>query len=97
MWKWRNKPPMERPFYGLGDRVRVWKVLRRPLGRIQEIFEKSGLFEYEVRYEYHDGRYFTEVFESVDLTLYERYDQLKCTCASNSNIHKDYCFKYNKR
>jgi hypothetical protein len=83
--------------YEVGDRVRIWTIFKQPVGSIQKITEEGSLKKYEVYYVYHDGRYFTDVFDFVDLTLVDRlYNWDRCTCGSNSEKHSDYCYKKTK-
>ena len=81
----------EKPFYHIGDTVRIWRVYKNPIGRVQYISEKDGQFIYRVSYEYHDGRYFAEDFESTDLALVERASKDHCNCGSNSKKHQVWC------
>lgn len=97
MWPYKPKTPpkpeIEKPKYEVGDKVRVWKVLKNPTGRVQNVFEEKGVTKFTVYYEYHDGRMFTESFEGCDLTLVEKYSKASCNCGSNSSRHSDWCNK----
>lgn len=97
MWPYKPKPPKpqtEKPKYEIGDKVRIWKVLKNPTGRVQDVIEDTkGATKFNVYYEYHDGRYFTEIFEATDLTLVEKYSKKNCNCGSNTSRHSDWCNK----
>lgn len=96
---WTPKPPKpknpgEKPKYDIGDRVKVWRILLQPTGKVQDIiYDSVKPPKYVVWYEYFDGRYFTEEFEAGDLTLVERYNKNVCSCGSNSSRHSDWCNK----
>lgn len=96
MWSNTPKPknPNDKAKYEIGDTVRVWRVLKNPIGRILDIiYDPIKQPKYSVRYEYFDGRYFTEDFEASELTLMERYRKVECSCGSNSSRHLDWCNK----
>lgn len=94
MWsKPKPKTQVEKPKYGIGDKVRIWRLLKNPTGRVQDVAEDKGITKFNVHYEYHDGRWFTEWFEGGDLTLVERYEKTQCNCGSNSHRHRDWCNK----
>jgi len=85
------------PKYEIGDSVRVWSVLKNPVGTIEYIVDpEASPIKYVVRYQYHDGRNFVEEIAQDDLTLVERRSNFHCNCKTVSDVHAKWCYRYNK-
>lgn len=91
----KPKPPKTGFRYEVGDRVKIWTVLKHPIGRVLDVKvdDHNHVLEYTVSYEYHDGSYHSEEFGGVDLTLVERSSKSNCNCGSNSHKHLTWCNK----
>src|SRR6185436_2085409 len=80
------------PLYKIGDRVRIWPIFKNPIGRIESVVDWNSFpIKYSVRYEYPGEGFFTETFESGDLTLVERAYDFYCNCETVSGRHTDWC------
>lgn len=80
--------------YDVGDKVRVWRVYKSPVGTIDSIVDENAHpIVYVVRYIYEDNRLeYVEKFESQDLTLVERkYGSYRCNCKTGSGNHASWC------
>jgi len=91
----------ERVKFKVGDKVKVWKVFKNPVGSVEKVTidpEKKPIF-YSVKYTYPDtGTEYTEEFESSDLTLHEKEAMLyqrKCECGGEASggWHSHWCPK----
>lgn len=91
----KDSPYGARPKYEIGDEVKVWPVYGRPSGTVRQVVDPTTFpIKYSVEYRYEDGRYFTEEFESTDLTLTKKYKQWghsKCECGSTTLRHSSWC------
>lgn len=84
------------PRYSIGDKVRIWKVFKNPVGKIRAVDAESTPIKYLVSYEYHEGGWYEEIFEENDLTLHSKLDDWYCNCKSVTGIHLRWCNKYQK-
>jgi hypothetical protein len=82
--------------FEVGDRVRVWRILKSPAGTVEKIIDADKFpIKYEVRYMYLDGTYFTEVFDANELTLIDRrWDSTSCNCQTSANEHLRWCNRF---
>lgn len=84
-------------FFEPGDSVRIWKVYKRPVGTIERVSKPDDFpIKYLVRYRYFDGTMYEEEFESIELTLVERFRNFGCNCESVTDRHADWCNRTSK-